>query len=142
MNILVVNGPNINFLGLRPPEIYGKKTYQDLVDYLFVFTQKNKISLEVYQTNYEGEIIDLIQNKYSSFDALIINPGALTHYSYALYDCLLGVPIKTIEVHISDIMSREDFRKTSVIKDACVMQISGYGFDSYIKAIEYFIDEG
>ncbi|MFA7561638.1 MAG: type II 3-dehydroquinate dehydratase [Candidatus Izemoplasmatales bacterium] len=141
MNILVVNGPNLNLLGIREPNVYGNKTYQDLVEYLLGFAKSKQIYLEIYQTNYEGEIIDLIQNKYSQFDALIINPGALTHYSYAIYDCLLSVPLKSVEVHISDISTREEFRKKSVIKAACDKQITGYGFDSYIKAMEYLMGE-
>jgi len=128
MNILVINGPNLNFLGLREPEIYGEKTYQNLVEYLLSYAKENSHYLEIYQTNHEGEIIDIIQDKYLSFSGLIINPGALTHYSYAIYDCLLSINIPKVEVHLSDIYKREEFRKHSVIAPACKNQFYGKGF--------------
>jgi len=137
MNILVINGPNINFIGLREPHIYGDKSYADLVKYLLDYAKKYNHYLEIYQTNHEGEIIDIIQKKYQDFSGIIINPGAFTHYSYAIYDCLLSVNIPKIEVHLSDIYNREEFRKKSVINPACEMQFYGNGFDSYIEAINY-----
>ena len=141
MRILIVNGPNLNFLGKREPEIYGNKSYDDLKNYLFEHAKNSNHYIEIYQSNHEGEIIDIIQNKYSEFDALIINPGAFTHYSYAIYDCLLSINIKSIEVHLSDIYNREDFRKVSVIKAACEKQFYGKGFESYIDAIKYLNEE-
>lgn len=137
MNILIVNGPNLNFLGIREPEIYGKASYNDLVNHILDYTENNGIYTEIYQSNSEGEIIDIIQNNYSRFDALIINPAAYTHYSYAIYDCIKSIPIPTIETHLSNITERESFRKISVISEACVAQIYGKGFDSYIEAINY-----
>jgi len=141
MNILIINGPNINFLGVREPEVYGKMSYTDLTEYLYSYCSEKNIYSEIYQTNHEGEIIDIIQNKYKAFDALIINPGAYTHYSYAIYDCLLMINIKKIEVHLSDIYNREDFRKVSVTKNACHKQFYGKGFESYKEAIDYLLEE-
>lgn len=135
MNILVVNGPNLNFLGIREPSIYGKQSYHDLVNFILAYGEMNHIYVEVYQSNCEGEIIDLIQNNYQRFDGLVINPAAYTHYSYAIYDCIQSIPIPTVEVHLSDIHHREPFRKVSVIKPACISQISGKGFNSYTEAI-------
>lgn len=141
MNILVVNGPNLNFLGKREPEIYGNKSYNDLVNYLLTYADDHHIEIEVYQSNFEGEIIDIIQNNYYRFDALIINPAAYTHYSYAIFDCIKSIPIPAVEVHLSNIMERESFRKISVIEPACVARFYGKGFDSYIEAIQ-FLHEG
>ncbi len=139
MNILVVNGPNLNFLGIREPEIYGKQSYYDLVNFLLAYGEMNDLHIEVYQSNSEGEIIDIIQNNYSRFDGLVINPAAYTHYSYAIYDCIKSISIPAIEVHLSDIYSREDFRKSSVIEPACVAKFYGKGFNSYTEAINYLI---
>ena len=136
MNILIINGPNLNFLGIREPEIYGHKTYNDLVNHLLEYAEDANVSLEIYQTNHEGEIIDIIQDNYHRFQAIIINPGALTHYSYALHDCLKSVPIPSVEVHLSDINNREPFRKLSVVAPACVATIVGKGFQSYTEAID------
>lgn len=141
MRILIVNGPNLNFLGKREPEIYGNKSYDDLKNYLFDYAENNNHYIEIYQSNHEGEIIDIIQEKHLDFEALIINPGAFTHYSYAIYDCLLSIDIKSVEVHLSDIYKREDFRKVSVIKAACKNQFYGKGFESYIDAIKYLSKE-
>ena len=136
MNILVVNGPNLNLLGIREPEIYGSKTYNNLVSFLLDYAKNNGIMMEVFQTNHEGEIIDIIQQNYKRFDGIIINPGAFTHYSYAIFDCIASVSIPTVEVHLSNIKNREPFRRISVIKPACVGQIYGKGFESYIDAIK------
>lgn len=137
MNILVVNGPNLNFLGIREPEIYGKQSYNDLVNFILAYGEMNNIYLEVYQSNSEGEIIDLIQDNHHRFDGLVINPAAYTHYSYAIYDCIKSIPIPTVEVHLSNINEREPFRKISVIRPACVNSFFGKGFNSYIEAINY-----
>jgi len=139
MNILVVNGPNLNFLGIREPEIYGRQSYNDLVNFLLAYGDLHNIYIEVYQSNSEGEIIDIIQNNYQRFDGLVINPGAYTHYSYAIYDCLKSIPLSAVEVHLTDIYSREDFRKISVIEPACVSKFYGKGFNSYIDAINHLI---
>ncbi len=141
MNILIVNGPNLNFLGIREPDIYGKKSYNDLVNFLLSYGTTKMIEIEVYQSNSEGEIIDIIQSNYTRFDALIINPAAFTHYSYAIYDCVKSINIPAVEVHLSNVMDREDFRKISVIEPACLAKFYGKGFNSYIEAIE-FIKEG
>ncbi|MDD5293600.1 MAG: 3-dehydroquinate dehydratase [Candidatus Izemoplasmatales bacterium] len=136
MNILVINGPNINLLGEREPDIYGKSTYRDLVQ--AVSTHAKRFGHKVYlkQTNHEGSIIDLIQKYRHKIDCIIINPGAFTHYSYAIYDCLKSVPIPAIEVHLSDIHQREAFRKVSVIAPACIQQISGKGIQGYLEALD------
>ncbi len=137
MNILVVNGPNLNFLGKREPEIYGKQSYNDLVNFILAFGEMNDIYIEVYQSNSEGEIIDIIQDNYHRFDGLVINPAAYTHYSYAIFDCIKSICIPTVEVHLSNIKDREDFRKISVIEPACVAQYYGKGFNSYLEAINH-----
>lgn len=143
MNILIINGPNLNMLGIREPEIYGSQTYDNLIDYLNELKTEFNINLEVYQYNYEGDIINRIQEAYfNKVDAIIINPAAFTHYSYAIYDAIKAVNIKTVEVHLSDIYNREDFRKINVIKDACVKSFYGKGFISYREAIEFLIGDG
>jgi len=141
MNILIVNGPNLNFLGKREVSVYGNKTYDELIKYLLAYGTKKKHQLEIYQSNHEGSIIDFLQEKYSFFDAIIINPGAFTHYSYAIYDCLLSLRKRIVEVHLSNIYEREEFRKISVIKPACEAQFYGKGFESYIEAIDYLSKE-
>jgi 3-dehydroquinate dehydratase-2 len=139
MNILVINGPNLNLLGTREVEIYGHTTYQDLVDIIAGHAAKSDCVVEIHQSNHEGEIIDIIQNNYRNFDGIVINPGAYAHYSYAIYDCLKAINIPAIEVHISDVNSREPFRKNLVTKDACKAMISGLGVLGYTKAIDMLI---
>jgi len=138
---MILNGPNLNFLGIREKEIYGNKTYQDLEKYLNEYAKLKNIELFVKQTNYEGELIDYIQKGYlEQYDGIIINPGALTHYSYSLYDAILSVkPLKVIEVHLTDPKTREDFRRKSVIEEVCFKTISGLGFESYKLAIDEFL---
>lgn len=136
MNILVVNGPNLNMLGKREPSIYGSSSYADLNLLLDDYAKQNNINLIIYQSNHEGSIIDFLQEKSTDYSCLVINPGAFTHYSYAIYDAIKACEYLAVEVHISDIQNREPFRKISVIKDACIAQISGKGFDGYIEAIE------
>ncbi len=140
MNILIVNGPNLNLLGLREPEIYGHRTYTDLVETIVAFAKERHVYIEVYQSNHEGELLDLLQANYTRFQGVVINPGALTHYSYALYDCLKALPIPAVEVHLSDIQNREAFRKISVTKAACIAQITGKGFQSYTEAIALLLE--
>jgi 3-dehydroquinate dehydratase-2 len=142
MRILIINGPNLNFLGIREVNIYGKNTYRDLCQYLKKVGKEKHIHIDLFQSNHEGKIIDRLQKAYKQkYDGIIINPGALTHYSYALYDAIKAINIKTVEVHLSDINAREEFRKKSVISDACVATFMGKNFASYEEAIMYFIGE-
>lgn len=137
MKILVINGPNINFIGIREKSIYGTKSYEQICSELVSYAAQRSAELEVWQSNHEGAIIDKIQSLYNSdTDAVIINPGAYTHYSYAIADAIRSVDIPFIEVHLSDINSREDFRKNSVTKSACVKQISGFGDKVYSMAVD------
>ncbi|MCI6509299.1 MAG: type II 3-dehydroquinate dehydratase [Bacilli bacterium] len=139
MKILIINGPNLNFLGIREPSVYGSKTYDDLTNFLNQEGSKRNINLDIRQTNHEGLIIDYIQEAYfNKYDGIIINPGGYTHYSVAIRDAISSVMIPTIEVHLSNILEREDFRKISLIKDVCVKSIYGKGFDGYLEALEYF----
>lgn len=139
MKILVLNGPNLNMLGMREPGIYGSKTYIDLENEIEECFKEKNIEGVVLQSNSEGEIIDYIHNLYTEYNAIVINPGAYTHYSYAIYDALKSVNIPAVEVHLSNINNRDDFRKTSVTAPACIAQISGMGFESYKYAIDYLI---
>ena len=138
MKLLIVNGPNLNMLGLREPEIYGKTTYQDLVSLINDWANELKVEVEVFQSNHEGELLDKIQSVYGKVDGIIINAGAYTHTSIALLDCVKSVNIKTVEVHISDIYEREDFRHISYVGMACVKSFIGLGIEGYKKAMEYF----
>lgn len=136
-NILILHGPNLNLIGIREPEIYGSLTYAQLNKKIKDFAAKNKISVKIKQSNSEGELIDFIQASRKWADGIVFNPGAYTHYSYALRDAISSVSIPTVEVHLSDIHQREDFRKISVIKEVCIQQISGLGFESYIEGIKF-----
>ncbi len=137
MRIAIVNGPNLNFLGVRDPDIYGKKTYNDLIIMLKDYGMRQKIQLDFFQSNSEGSIIDYLQQCYHrKVDGIVINAGAYTHYSYALRDCIEAIHIPTVEVHISNIHEREEFRKHSVIEDVCIHQICGKGFGGYMDGIE------
>lgn len=136
MKTLVINGPNINLLGIREKGIYGNNTYSDLVSLLEETGKRLGIEVIVVQSNSEGEIIDFIQGAYGKFEAIVINPGAYTHYSYAILDALKGVALPTIEVHISNIHKREEFRRKSVTAEGCIGQISGLGFLGYKMALE------
>ncbi|MDO4691101.1 MAG: type II 3-dehydroquinate dehydratase [Fusobacterium sp.] len=138
--IMVINGPNLNFLGLREKEIYGSFTYEDLCQYIKNYEDFKDINFVFLQSNIEGELVNFIQNAYQDkFDAIVINPGAYTHTSVAIFDAIKAVNIPTIEVHISNIHQREDFRKKCLITGACIGQICGLGKFSYILAIEYLI---
>lgn len=136
MKILVINGPNLNMLGIREPQIYGSKTYTDLVNMIAAHCEANGIDVEFYQSNHEGDLVDKIQQAYGNADGIVINPGAYTHTSIALLDAVKSVGIPTVEVHISDPDLREDFRKVSYIRLACIATIKGKGFDGYIEAID------
>ena len=140
MHILVINGPNINFLGKREPEIYGNRSYEDLLKTIAAEAEAHDVTVEFYQSNHEGDLVDAIQKAYGRVDGIIINPAAYTHTSVALLDAVKAVGIPTVEVHLSDPDTREEFRKISYIRAACVCTIKGFGFDSYIKALHYFID--
>lgn len=135
MKVLMINGPNINMLGVREKNIYGTDNYESLCEKVSEKALELDIELSIYQSNTEGQIIDTIQDAYEKYDGIIINPGAYTHYSIAIYDALKSVNIPTVEVHISNIHAREEFRKTSVTAPACVGQISGFGIDSYILGL-------
>ena len=137
MKILIINGPKLNFLGIREKSIYGDTDYDGLLKMIGDKSSKAGISSEVFQSNHEGAIIDRIQDAYfDETDAIVINPGAYTHYSYAIRDALASVSMPKIEIHISDITKREGFRATSVTKDACDMQIYGRGLNGYLDAID------
>lgn len=140
--ILVVNGPNINILGKRELEIYGELSYNNLVDELKSYANGKGIGLDEFQSNSEGAIIDKLHELIDGeYDALIINPAAYSHYSYAIYDALKAIKIKKVEVHLTNIFARDEFRKTSVTAGACDGVISGFGFDSYKLAIDYLLRE-
>lgn len=138
MKILVINGPNLNMLGLREPEIYGNNNYQSLCDMIINHCDRKGIEVEIFQSNHEGAIVDKIQQAYNNFDGIVINPAAYTHTSVAILDALKAVNIPAVEVHISNVESREDFRKISFVREYCFKTISGKGFDGYIEAIDLF----
>lgn len=140
MKILVINGPNLNMLGVREPDVYGKSTYQDLVDMINEKAKAHAIDIEVFQSNHEGEIVDKIQKAYKNADAIIINPAAYTHTSIAILDALKAVSIPTVEVHLSDIEKREEFRRFSYVSLVAEKTICGKGFDGYIEAIDHLIE--
>lgn len=141
MKIMVLNGPNINFLGIREKEVYGSQNYEEMCQYI-KRNIKKEIELEIYQSNIEGELINLIQKAYfDKFDGIVINPGAYTHTSIALYDAIKSVSIPTIEVHISNIHKREEFRHKSFTAAACIGQICGLGSNGYILAIEFLYNK-
>lgn len=135
-NLLVINGPNLNLLGTREPEIYGDTTLAELEALCVDWGREHSLSVTTFQSNHEGVIIDRIHEAATTSDALIINAGALTHYSYAIYDALVAVALPTVEVHISDIHAREEWRNRSVIQPACLAQIAGHGIEGYRQAIE------
>lgn len=141
MKILVINGPNLNMLGIREPQIYGSQTYDDLCKFIKTHCDNIGVSVEFYQSNHEGDLVDKIQAAYGNTDAIVINPGAYTHTSVALLDAVKSVGIPTVEVHISDPDTREEFRKTSYIRLACVKTIKGLGFKGYTDAVD-FLAEG
>lgn len=139
MKILVINGPNLNMLGIREKELYGDKTYKSLVKKIKAYAKEKGVKVECYQSNYEGDIVTKIQKAYKKVDGIVINPGALTHTSVALLDALKSVNIKTVEVHITNVDEREDFRKISYVSLFAVQKIAGEGFDGYLKAIDILL---
>lgn len=137
MKILVINGPNINMLGIREPGIYGKNSFSDLLELLQKTAQEEDIEVEQYQSNHEGDLVDKIQWAYRKVDGIVINPAAYTHTSIAILDALKAVGIPAVEVHISDVSTREDFRQISYARLACCKTIMGHGLEGYREAILY-----
>ena len=135
MNILVINGPNLNLLGLREPDIYGRRTYEDLLDLIRAEAVRLGVVVKFVQSNHEGALVDAIQAAYGAEEGIVINPGAYTHTSIALLDAVKAVGVPTIEVHISDPDLREDFRKISYIRAACIASIKGHGLEGYLEAL-------
>ena len=141
MKILVINGPNLNFLGIREKGIYGSTDYAGLVKMIEEKGEQTGNEILVFQSNHEGAIIDRIQEAYfDGTEGIVINPGAFTHYSYAIRDALASVAMPKVEIHISDITKREEFRKISVTKDVCQKQIYGHGLEGYLEAIDYLLE--
>ena len=140
MKILVINGPNINMLGIREPDVYGKNTFADLLALLDRVAEEENIEIEQYQSNHEGCLVDKIQEAYGKFDGIVINPAAYTHTSVAILDALKAVSIPAVEVHISDVDSREAFRQISYAGMACKKTIKGLGFEGYRQAILFLKD--
>lgn len=141
MKILVINGPNLNMLGIREPDHYGRETYADLVKKIQNHCAEKGIDVTLYQSNHEGDLVDKIQEAYGTADGIVINPGAYTHTSIALLDAVKSVNIPTVEVHISKVEEREDFRQISYIRLACVKTITGHGTDGYLEAIDFLAEE-
>lgn len=140
--IIVINGPNINILGMREVGIYGNKTYKELVEEIKAYASNKGASLDEFQSNCEGVIIDKLQELlYKDYDALIINPAAYSHYSYAIYDALKALKLKKVEVHLTNILARDEFRQKSITAPACDGVITGFNFDSYKLAIDYILRE-
>ena len=141
MKILVINGPNLNMLGIREPDIYGKSTFADLLRLLEQRSAEYAVAIEQYQSNHEGALVDKIQQAYGQADGIIINPAAYTHTSVALLDALKAVGIPAVEVHISDVSSRESFRQVSYVGLACEKTIKGQGLDGYRQAIAFLVEK-
>lgn len=140
MRILVLNGPNLNMLGVREPDIYGRTTYKDLCDKIENHAKSRGVEVEIYQSNHEGDLVDKIQSALNGFDGIVMNPAAYTHTSVAILDALKAVNKPCVEVHISDLGSREEFRQISYVRAACCLTISGHGIDGYIEAIDYLLE--
>lgn len=140
MTIFVINGPNLNMLGIREPGIYGNDSYESLCAQVREHAAARGIQVHLYQSNHEGDLVDEIQRAYGQADGIVINPGAYTHTSVALLDAVKAVGLPTVEVHISNVDAREDFRKTSFIRAACVKTISGHGLAGYIEAMDFLVD--
>ena len=136
MKILVINGPNLNLLGIREPELYGRETYADLLEKIRKHAEKTGTEVSFFQSNHEGDLVDAIQAAWGVQDGIILNPGAYTHTSVALLDALKAVGIRTVEVHITDVDEREKFRKISYVRAACEKTISGHGTDGYLEAMD------
>lgn len=143
MKLLVINGPNLNFLGIREKNVYGTQDYDYLLQMIAEKGQKENCTIEVFQSNHEGAIIDRIQDSYfDGTEGIVINPGAYTHYSYAIRDALASIVVPKVEIHISDITQREEFRKVSVTAPVCDKQIYGKGLEGYLLAIDFILQKG
>jgi len=141
MKLLIINGPNLNMLGIREKHLYGAQDYAALCDYLRAQAERLGVDIEIFQSNHEGAIVDRIQAAYQVTDAIIINPAAYTHTSVAILDALKAVSIPACEVHLTDVNAREDFRKISYVRQACDKTFSGYGFEGYRMAMEYLVEK-
>ena len=141
MKILVLNGPNINMVGIREPGIYGKQTFADLLQLLDNTAKELGVEFEQFQSNHEGTLVDKIQESYGKVDGIVINPAAYTHTSVAILDALKAVALPAVEVHLSDVKSRDDFRQISYARLACEKTIMGLGFQGYVEAIRYLVDK-
>lgn len=139
MRILIINGPNINMLGIREPDIYGRTTYADLCAMIRDHAAESDTEVTLYQSNHEGDLVDAIQRAYGTQNAIIINPAAYTHTSVAILDALKAVALPAVEVHISDPDTREEFRRVSYVRSACVKTICGHGLNGYLEAIDYLL---
>ena len=139
MKILVINGPNLNLLGIREPDIYGHEDYDTLVDMIEAHAEELGVEVGIFQSNHEGDIVDCIQDALGDFDAIVINPAAYTHTSVAIADAIKAVGIPAVEVHISDVDSREEFRKISYVRPVCAATISGHGFAGYLEAMDILV---
>lgn len=137
MKLLILNGPNLNLLGAREPDIYGRESYDTLCQQIYRHAEAIGCTAEVFQSNHEGTLIDAIQAAQAGYSGIVINPGAYAHYSYAIYDALRAVAVPAVEVHISDITAREPFRAVSVTAAACVKTICGHGLQGYLEAMDY-----
>lgn len=140
MKILVINGPNLNMLGIREPDHYGRETYADLTAKIQKHCAGKDIAVKLYQSNHEGDLVDEIQKAYGVYDGIVINPGAYTHTSIAILDAVKAVAIPTVEVHISKVEERESFRQVSYVRLACVKTITGHGTDGYLEAIDFLVE--
>lgn len=139
MKILILNGPNLNMLGVRDPEIYGDKTLQELDAALMAYGKLKGVRVDCFQSNHEGVLVDMIQSAHDLYDGVILNPAAYTHYSYAIRDAVETISAPVVEVHLSDISQREDFRRVSVIAPVCIGQIMGRGQQGYVDALDLLI---
>ena len=137
MRLLIINGPNLNLLGVREPDVYGRATYEDLCSLISGHAAETGVDVEFFQSNHEGALVDAIQGAYGTQEGIILNPGAYTHTSIALLDALKAVGIPTVEVHISDVDSREEFRKISYVRAACAKTICGHGTAGYLEAMDF-----
>ena len=140
MKLLVLNGPNLNMLGIREPDVYGSATYAQLCEQIRTHADAIGVEVEIYQSNHEGDLVDRIQAAYGTVDGIVINPAAYTHTSVALLDALKAVGIPTVEVHISDVSKREDFRQVSYVRQYCCKTICGHGFAGYLEAMDLLVE--
>ena len=141
MKILVINGPNLNMLGIREPDHYGRETYADLIKKIEEHAATRGVKVKCLQSNHEGDLVDYIQSAYGAFDGIVINPGAYTHTSIAILDAVKSVSVPTVEVHISKVDEREEFRRVSYIRAACIATVSGHGTDGYLEAMDLLIEK-